>query len=92
MGDLVREVLPPYHVSKLEFGFSHGFTNALQRMQELIPSAIQDYRRIRKRFPSENQLKQLFQTAIENRELIRECPEIFIRYNTNGFFEIFQPK
>lgn len=78
---------PSCGVKKLEFGFNHGYTCGIQKMKEIIPLAIRDYKRIKKRFPEEKQLEQLFQVAIQNRELLREDPDAFIRYNTQGFFE-----
>lgn len=78
--------------NKIVYGFSYGFTRGLQCCLENMKSVIIDYKRMTGKTAREKQMDEISKVIINGREILRENPFAFVRYNSNGFFEVYEPK
>lgn len=79
-------------MDRLEFGYSHGFTDGLQMVHRLINEGFfEDMRRHKRKWTTKT-FDSIMKVMIDNREILRECPDSFIRCNNEvvGGFEVFK--
>lgn len=76
-------------MERMEFGFNHGFTTALLKVREQLDSNFaEDLKRHKMRLNAKT-LEQAIDCMIENRELLRDNPQAFLRCKQGGGFEVF---
>lgn len=76
-------------MERLEFGFNHGFTTALLKVREQLDSNFaEDLKRHKMRLNAKT-IEQAIDCMIENRELLRDNPQAFLRCKQGGVFEVF---
>lgn len=72
----------------MEFGYNHGFTRALLKVKEQLDTNLaEDMKRHKMRFTAKN-IEQSIDCMIENRELLRDNPQAFLRCKQGGGFEV----
>jgi len=75
-------------MDRLEFGYSHGFTDGIQMVRRLLGESFFDDMRRHKRKWTAKTFDSVMKVMIDNREILRECPDSFIRCNnavSDGF-------
>ena len=79
-------------MDRLEFGYSHGFTNGLQMVHGLLNEGFFEDMRRHKRKLTAKTFDSIMKIMIANRETLREWPTAFIRCNNEvvGGFEVFK--
>lgn len=76
-------------MERMEFGFNHGFTTALLKVREQLDAAFaEDLKRHKMRLNAKT-IEQAIDCMIENRELLRDNPQAFLRCKHGGGFEVF---
>ena len=75
-------------MDRFMFGYSYGFTRGLQMVNELLDSGFfEDMRRHKRKWTAKT-FDSIMKVMIDNREILRECPDSFIRCNnavSDGF-------
>lgn len=75
-------------MERLEFGYCYGYTRALMKVREQLDSNfVKDLKRHKMRFNVKT-LEKAIDCMIENRELLREDPQAFLRCKQGGGFEV----
>lgn len=75
-------------MERMEFGYNHGFTCALLKVKEQLDTNLaKDMKRHKMRFTANN-IEQAIDCMIENRELLRDNPQAFLRCKQGGGFEV----
>ena len=73
---------------RMEFGYNHGFTRALLKVKEQLDTNLaEDMRRHKMRFTAKN-IESAVDCMIDNRELLRDNPQAFLRCKKDGGFEV----
>lgn len=79
-------------MERMEFGYCYGYTRALMKVREQIDSNFaKDLKRHKMRFNVKT-LEKAIDCMIENRELLREDPQAFLRCKHGGGFEVVTGK
>ena len=79
-------------MERIEFGYNHGFTRGLLKVKEQIDKYMyEDLRQHKMRFNIKT-FQEMIDCMIENRELLRENPQAFLRCKPGGGFEVFVGK
>lgn len=83
----------PDSVSRLEFGYAHGYTDALMKVFDTIEHIDSDLT-AHKRRRNKKTYSTIIRCMIENRAELRDNPFAFVRCNDNceGGFEVFVKK
>ena len=75
-------------LERMEFGFNLGFTRALLKVRDLLDSNFaEDLKRHKMRLNAKT-IEQAIDCMIENRELLRDNPQAFLRCKHGGGFEV----
>lgn len=78
-------------LNKLDGSYIQGFTAGLRKAQEIVVDIEGDLKRSKRRYNSKS-LSEAFDAAIKGREALRENPDAFVRYTSDGKFEVYEPK
>lgn len=79
-------------MERMEFGFNHGFTRALLKVRDQLDAAfVEDLHRHNMRLNAKT-IEKAIDCMIENRELLRDNPQAFLRCKRGGGFEVFVGK
>lgn len=75
-------------MERMEFWFNHGFICALLKVRDQLDAAFaEDLKRHKMRLNAKT-LEQAIDCMIENRELLRDNPQAFLRCKHGGGFEV----
>lgn len=75
-------------MERIEFGFNHGFTRALLKVKEQLDSNLaEDMKRHNMRWNAKS-IGLAIDCMIDNRELLRDNPQAFLRCKKGGGFEV----
>lgn len=75
-------------MERMEFGFNHGYTRALLKVREQLDAAFAEDLRLHKIRINAKTIEQAIDCMIENRELLRDNPQAFLRCKHGGGFEV----
>ena len=75
-------------MERMEFGFNHGYTRALLKVREQLDSNFAEELKRHKMRLNAKTLEQAIDCMIENRELLRDNPQAFLRCKQGGGFEV----
>lgn len=76
-------------MDRLEFGYSHGYTDALCRVQDAILTGLLDDMKRHKRRVTQKELLAVLDCMIAGREHLRDNPFTFVRCAADGGYEIY---
>ncbi len=77
-------------MQKLDGGYVRGYTEGLKKALEIIEYIPTD-NRLHGRKTTVKSLSEALMAAIEGREALRENPEAFVRCNSKGGYEVYEP-
>lgn len=75
-------------LERMEFGFNHGFTTALLKVKDQLDAAFAEDLKLHKMRLNAKTIEQAIDCMIENRELLRDNPQAFLRCKQGGGFEV----
>ena len=75
-------------MERLEFGFNHGFTTALLKVREQLDSSFEEDLKRHKMRLNTKTIEKAIDCMIDNRELLRDNPQAFLRCKQAGGFEV----
>lgn len=75
-------------MERIEFGFNHGFTRGLMKAKEQLDSFFAEDLKIHKMRFNAKTIGMALDCMIENRELLRDNPQAFLRCKQGGGFEV----
>lgn len=75
-------------MERMELGFNHGYTRALLKVREQLDSNFSEDLKRHKMRLNVKTLEQAIDCMIENRELLRDNPQAFLRCKQGGGFEV----
>ena len=76
-------------MDRLEFGYSHGYTDALCRVRNEIEWGLLDDMKRHKRRVTQKELLAVLDCMIAGREHLRDNPFAFVRCAADGGYEIY---
>lgn len=77
-------------MDRLDGGYIKGFTDGLIKAREIIEYIDTDNRMHGHR-STIKRLSEALECAIKGREALRENPEAFVRCNSKGGYEVYEP-
>ena len=75
-------------MERMKFGYNHGFTRGLMKVKEQIDRNMMDDMKRHKVRLNVKSLGEMLDCMIENRELLRDNPQAFLRCKNGGGFEV----